>query len=235
MSGLMVYVEVSEKYNWALLPFSYLFNIFWGELQEVIIIGFTPPSFRLPSNFYFYSVAPSNWPPEKWSDAMIQFFSEQPEEHFVFLLCDYWLSRLVDVRGVAACYDYIRNRPEVLRIDLTTDRLYAGGMFDVEAWGCYDVIETPHGTPYQMSIQAAIWNRKLFLSLLQPGKSPWEVETHIQPPETMRVLGTRQCPIRYANAILKGKLDFPQIRTLPSPHKERVFDMIPSEYLQEQS
>jgi hypothetical protein len=73
-----------------------------------------------------------------------------------------------------------------------------------------------------MSTQAGIWNRELMLSLLEPGKNAWEVEMHTQPPSSMRVLGTRQFPVRYANAINKGNIDLAQIEMIPEPHRSRV-------------
>ncbi|KKL91618.1 hypothetical protein LCGC14_1892880 [marine sediment metagenome] len=221
---LRVFVEVSDKYLWTLKPFSYLFNVYWSTLQPVVIGGYKKPDFSLPDNFEFYQIDEENYPAKKWSDGMLRFFRAYNDDHFVFMLSDYWLCRTVDIRGVAACHDYIVERPEVLRIDLTDDRLYAGGRKDIGAWGCYDMIETESDTPYQMSTQAAIWSRKLFLSLLIPGKSPWEVELHTRPPESMRVLGTRQMPVRYANALLKGSVDWHQLRRIPTEHLNHIKD-----------
>lgn len=208
----------SDRNLWAVKPFCYLFNLYWSELQDVVIAGYSPPDFNLPRNFHFYQIDPQPYPAERWSNGLIKACSAITDDHLVLLLEDYWLCRTVDVRGVAACYDYICHRPEVLRIDLTGDRLYAGGMFDVESWGNYDIIETPSGTPYQFSTQAGIWNRRLLLSLLIPGKSGWETEIQTAPPPGMRVLGTRQSPVRYANALLKGALDEHQLALIPHEH-----------------
>jgi hypothetical protein len=91
-----------------------------------------------------------------------------------------------------------------VRLDLSTDRLHNGYRIDAgEAWGHYDIIETPAESEYQMSLQAAIWRRDLLLELLKPGKSAWQVEVHTSPPVTMRVVGTYQHPVRYAN-VFKG-------------------------------
>jgi hypothetical protein len=227
---LRVFVEVSDKYLWTLQPFSYLFNLYWSELQPVIVAGYSRPDFKLPKNFTYHSIDKVNYPAEKWTDGMIKFLRSYDDEHFVFLLCDYWLCRTVDLRGVQACYQYVKDRPNVLRIDLTDDRQYAGGMFDVEAWGNYDIIETPHGTPYQMSTQAGIWNRRLLLSLLRPNVSPWNTEMYTSPPPDMRVLGTRQRPVRYANALLKGNLDVYEISKIVHPHRQYVSRFIPEEF-----
>lgn len=225
-----VYVEINDKYLWLLRPFSYLFNIYWSSLQRVVVAGYSRPDFRLPDNFEYFQIDPHNFPSDRWSDGMIKFLRAMPDEPFVFLLSDYWMIRTVDVRGVAACNDYILTRPNVLRIDLTDDRLFAGGVFDVDMWGSYDIIETPFGTPYQMSTQAGIWNRNLMLELIKPNMSAWDVEINIAPPENMRVLGTRQRPVRYANALNKGKIDKAQIARIPDEHRRTIIEMIPESF-----
>jgi hypothetical protein len=235
MTALRVVVELNDNNIWALRPFIYLFQLNWSELQPVVVCGYNRPEYALPPNFEFYSISNVNYPAERWSDGFIQFLKDQDDKHFVFLLVDYWLSRTVDVRGVGTVADYIQFKDNVLRMDLTADRLYAGGMFDVEAYGCYDIIETPKDTPYQFSTQAGIWNRELMLSLLEPNKSPWDVEVQTQVPETMRVLGTRQYLVRYANAMLKGKLDMSQINMIPEDHRRYVMSMIPAEVLEKSS
>jgi len=231
-SMLKVVCLTSDAYIWAVQPFAYLFNIYWSGLQPVIIGGFKRPGFRLPSNFKFKSISPDNYPSDRWSDGLIALLNSMTDDHFVFVLEDYWLIRTVDLNGVKACHEYVKDRPDVLRIDLTDDRQYAGGVQDVEGWGHYDIVETPHGTPYQFSTQAGIWNRKLLLSLLKPNKTAWETEIHIQPREDMRVLGTRQSPMRYANAILKGKIDLDQIRRIPREHRAHCANLTPKEVLE---
>jgi hypothetical protein len=225
--GLRVFVEVSDNYLWALRPFAHLFNVHWSELQPVVVFGYSNPTFPLPPNFSFFSIDAHNYPAERWSDGFITFLQRQQDEHFVLLLVDYWLCRMVDHRAIASLHDYMRGHPRVLRMDLTADRLYAGGMRDADYWGSLDIIETGVGVPYQLSLQAAIWNRKLMLELLVPGKSPWEVELHTSVPDTMRVLGTRQYPIRYATGVSKGKVDREQLKLIQNPHLDYIMAMIP--------
>lgn len=227
--SIPVYVEVSDKYLWALGPFSYLFNTYWSSLQEVVIFGYNRPDFVLPSNFKFLSISSQNYPAERWSDGFIQFLKMMDTSHFILLLNDYWLCRRVDHAGIVSLHEYAMQHPEVLRVDLTADRLYAGGMYDVEDWGHYDIIETPPETPYQMSTQAGIWNRELLLQLLKHNKSAWEVEIHTHVPSSMRVLGTRQYIIRYANGLLKGKLDVKEVQRIPQPHRSHVQQWFPKD------
>jgi hypothetical protein len=78
-----------------------------------------------------------------------------------------------------------------------------------------------------MSLQAALWNRRLFLDLISPDMSPWDVEAHINPPEGYRVIGTRQYPVRYANGLYKGDVDKNQLLSIEQPHRDVVEGMIP--------
>jgi hypothetical protein len=80
-----------------------------------------------------------------------------------------------------------------------------------------------------MSTQAGIWNRELLLKLLKHNKTAWEVEIQTQVPPEMRILGTRQYPIRYANGILKGKLDVGQIQMIPQPHRSHISQWFPKD------
>jgi len=223
-----VFVEVSDNYLWTLRPFAHLFNVFWSDIQPVVVAGYTKPEFRLPSNFVFHQIAKTNYPAERWSDGMIKFLNSVNDNFFVFMLCDYWITRDVDKIGVDMGLRFMDQHNNVLRYDLTDDRQFAGGILNIGGWGHYDLVESPHGTPYQMSLQAAIWNRELLLQLLVPGKSAWETEIHLHPPEAMRVVGTRQCPLRYANAILKGEIDKDQLRRLPQSHFDIIRRMIPN-------
>jgi hypothetical protein len=222
-----VYVEVSDKYLWALRPFSYLFNIFWSELQPVTVFGYSRPDFDLPTNFRFVSIAEESYPANKWSDGLIEFLLREQETHFVLLLVDYWLCRTVDVGGVGSLADLCRMNPAILRMDLTTDRLYAGSSHDIGYWGHYDLVEAGNDEQYQFSLQASIWNRSSMLSVLERGKTPWEVEVHTTLTPDMRVFGSRQYPVRYANGILKGRLDLKQIDLIQQPHRDAVLRMIP--------
>lgn len=222
-----VFVPTHDGGIWCMRPFSYMFNRMWSDKQQVIFGGFTPPDFSLPNNFRFFQIDAENYPQNKWSNGMIKMLESFPDEYIILMLEDYWLNRKADIRGVNVCIDYMDSHPRVLRIDLTDDRQYAGGVFNVDSAGSYDIVETPPTTPYQMSTQAGLWRKSLLLDLLVPNKSAWEVEIHTSPPGNMRVLGTRQRPITYANALLKGALDHEQIAKIPNEEREVVKKWIP--------
>lgn len=215
---MRVFVITNDHYLWCLHPFAYLFNKYWSESQEVVVAGYSVPKKALPNNFRFHSLARANAPQDKWSDGLMTFLSEMKDDYSVIMLEDYWISRPVDIGFMETAYSYIQSNPNVLRIDLTGDVMHCkGDCRDAYSFGFinhYDIVEKPPGLSYRMSFQAGLWNNKLLLSLLNKNKTPWQVEIQTQVPEHLLVLGTKQWPLRYANAIYKGELDLDEIKKL---------------------
>jgi hypothetical protein len=220
-----VFVYTSDPYIWCLKPFCYLFNTYWSELQEVVVGGFTPPQFQLPANFKFHQISAKPYPKERWSDGLIRFLEDYQDNWFVLLLEDYLLQRTIDHQGVNTIVDYLQmpKNDDVVRFDLTADRLYGKGMRDLESFGHYDIIACDKDAMYEMSLQAAIWNRRNLLKLLRPGMNPWEVEIHTDmTKQPYRVLGTRQWLVRYANLMLKGAVMDYELEHIPEPHRSFI-------------
>lgn len=200
----------SEKYHWALRPFCYLFNLFVSADQRVVVATDTIPTFDLPANFEVHSISNGfPLPKEQWSDGLIEAISHISTPYVLLLLEDYWLTRYVDIGAIPTLTQFCEIHPEIIRMDLTTDRQFNGHAKDAGPWGHYDLVETGPDAEYQMSLQAGIWNRDHLLSILRPGLSPWEVELHLSPAlcerKDLRVFGTKQCPVRYINVSMNGK------------------------------
>jgi hypothetical protein len=227
---IRVFVYTSDPYLWLMKPFSYLFGFFWSDLQEVIVGGFTPPRTPLPPNFHFHQINEKPYPKNKWSTGLIEFLGSFDDDIFILMLEDYLLRRTVDHGGISTLADYMRleKNSDVVRLDLTNDRLNTDGMHDIESWGHYDIISCNKNSMYEMSLQAAIWNRHNLLGILHPGLTPWEVELQTNMVEQpYRVLGTRQFPLRYANLMLKGAVMDYELDNLPEPQRSRVRKWIP--------
>lgn len=193
-----VCVYTHNDAHWCLPPFAYLWNVYWSEQQPVIVSG-GEPSVGLPDNFYWLPV--ESRVKERWSDGLIETLRMVESEIICLMLEDYWLVRYVDWEVLGSLEDYMLNHPNVLRIDLTADRLCSGHAVDIGSWGRCDIIETGWDTPYQWSTQAALWNRKNLLDNLRLELSPWDFELQDKKVESLRVLGTRQWPVRYVNGV----------------------------------
>jgi len=209
---LRVFVITCDKYSWALKGFIHQFQKYWSTLQPVVVAGYTSPDYPLPDNFTFHSIAPEEYPKDKWSTGLIQFLRSIQDDHFVLLLEDYWLCRGVNHQAIGTLHELCTQHIKVLRMDLTDDRQYNGEARDWDVlpyYGYNDIIWTPASSPYQMSLQAGIWNRRLMLEVLKMDESAWQVEiggsaTNLRKREDLIVLGTRQRPVRYANMFRGG-------------------------------
>lgn len=207
---MRIFVLTSDHYIHAVRPFAYLFNRYWSDKQEVIIAGFSPPTFDLPPNFYFHSIGnQADYPLGKWSDALIELLHEYTDDVFALFLEDYWLPRPVNVQAVQMLYDYMLQFRNVLKMDLYSDRLYAGGMTDYNHCGYLDLVRSDPASQYHMSLMAGLWNRELMLRFLIPGENPWQVELEGTPrvaraADEVMVLGTRNMPVRHILAHRRG-------------------------------
>jgi hypothetical protein len=207
---MRVVVSVSDKYLWALHVFAHFFNKYWSPYQEVVVAGYTPPEFKLPDNFTFFSIDKPQYPKERWADGFLKFLNSSDDSDIVLMLEDYWLCRNVDLNAAQSLSAFIdTDRDNILRVDLSADRLYAGGMRDIGYYYKYDIIEAPN-SPYQMSLQTGLWNKRLLKNVLDmlpiDKRSAWDVElegTNIvnNVMTNYRIYGTRQLPIRYVNGM----------------------------------
>lgn len=202
-----IVVLVSDKNLWALKPFLYLFDRYWGARERLVIAGFTDPG---DLGVTFYSLGPqANFPAKNWSDALLVLLeSKIISDRFVLMLEDYWLCRQVDRRALDLLGEYAWAHDDILRLDLTTDRLYSDGLTELGPLEHLDLIEADVRQPYSVSLQAGIWNRKLLQKFIVRGESPWEFEINgsgrLGDRKGMRVIGTRQGPVRYVIGIRQG-------------------------------
>jgi len=204
-----VFVTTNDRHLWILPAFVHLFNKYWSSLQPVVVAGYSRPDFDLPPNFEFHQIAPQNYPVERWSNGVMEFLRSVDDELFIWLLEDMLLTRTVDVRAVSSLADYMGQHREVIRVDLTTDRLYSGGSpgqcQEYEYYGSLDLVWSEPHSPYHLSLQAAIWRREYLLHYMIEGETPWELEMagteRLSCTPDMVVLGTRQFPVRYSLAL----------------------------------
>ena len=207
---MRVIVLTSDKYLSALKPFAWLFNKYWGADQQVLIAGFTPPDFDLPDNFTFHSIgAFSDYPVNRWSDALIKLMHDIPDDVFGLMLEDYWLTRPVYRQAVTMLYDYMRQFEYVARLDLTGDRKNSGQASFYGKCGHLNLVHSDPMSQYHMSMMTGLWRKSHLLSVLIPNETPWEVELQGTPRlREMRhekiVLGTEEWPVKHTLAFRGG-------------------------------
>ena len=200
-------VMTSDKHMPLLLPFSYLFNKYWGPDQAVTVCHYTQPNFLLPENFGYFRIGyQADYPFQKWSDSLIRVLNSIEEETVVIMLEDYWLCREVDRQAVADLNDFAIAEKRILKIDLMSDRLYAASMQDYASLGHLDLIKSSPSSAYHMSLMTGIWRVDNLLSVLIPNESAHDIEirgtTRVREKfEDLLVLGTRQFPVRHPHVV----------------------------------
>lgn len=183
-----IYVLTNNNHLWLLRGFNYLWQKYCG--QPVTIAGFDPPD-NLPPNVNFLSLS-QQLPSTQWSDGLLKMLDAIRHKYFILMLEDFWLYDYVD-------YEYVQElgnmmSDDILRLDLAGNR----ASYKTASKIAQGIVETPAGTPYQMSYQAGIWHKKNLRRVLKPGEDPWESEINGSARvEDLRVLGTKPAAMRY--------------------------------------
>ncbi len=204
---MKIIIPAYSKTYWCLEPFAYLFNKYWKN-QDPVILYYSELDVKIPKNFSTFQIYYKDYPKDKWANGIIEYLKTINDETIILLLEDYWLTRKVSSEIISILNALAEKDKNILRIDLTTDRLYAGGMRDIGYVEYVDLIEAP-GSMYQMSLQAGLWRRDNFLDVLERlndgERSSWGVELTgtviVNNDLNYRVLGTRQYPVRYENGV----------------------------------
>lgn len=190
---------------WCLKPFEYFMQKYWPGIY-VVVAGFS----LVPVSYPMVSMGDiTDYPFGKWSNAVIDFLGYLQDPLVIPWLEDFWPIRRVDERAVSILAQYMLDHPEVARMDLSTDRLYAGNLRNVGAVEHIDLITNDYPVAYACSLQPGIWRRTELLKVLRPDESPYDFEiagTRRMEEAKAIVLGTRQSPVKILIAVQQGKL-----------------------------
>lgn len=201
-----ILITTCDPYLPALRVTLALIEKYW-PVNPIVIVGFKAPDYHLPERATFHSLGDfKDYPIDRYSDQLRDAMQFIEGDTFVFMLDDYWPIRQVDVAGVEYCNEVASYTPNVLRVDLTADRLgsfYPSHPRDLPVYGrCghIDLLQDDPQRDYHMSLMPAVWRKDNWLKVLKTGWSPWKVELEGTPhvrdnyPDLI-VLGTFQCPV----------------------------------------
>lgn len=150
-----------------------------------------------------------DYPVSRWSDGFAKALSKVSDEIVMVLMDDYLMLRGIDDYAVNTFVSYMLANPEVVRFDLSSDRLYANGIQDYEPLEHYDLLISNTTIPYHFSLQSALWRTEKLRKLIVLNESPWETEfragERLANYPQWKVLGSRQVPMRYRIAYQGGK------------------------------
>lgn len=229
---MQIIVMTSDKGQLALTGFFAQWRKYFKPQYNYtgLVCGFTEPyDIRTPHQFKFYSIGEfADYPASRWSDALINVLDNAADDVFLLMLDDYWLTRPVDTTGLKMMFDYMYQFENVIKFDVTSERLFAegGGKYlygynTYNTLGYLDLIKSNHQSPYHLSLWGGLWRRDLLRRFIIPGETAQQIElngTHrlAQVGDELLVLGSRQSPLKHANVIQGGQINHDAMVGIPA-------------------
>jgi len=164
---MKIFVTTCNYTSHLLRGFSYLFNKFWGDSHEVIVLYYDAVP-KLPDNFTCVSVGRMREHKNYWTNALIPIFKSLRDDYFILFLDDFWLKKRVKIKILNSYSRYIKMK--AVRIAISNEVLNRKHI--ITPYG----IETAQDATYRASLQASIWSREYFLRLLKPNRTIWDFE-----------------------------------------------------------
>jgi hypothetical protein len=201
-------ILTSDKHNWLLRGFFHQWQKYAEGYGSVEVAGFTHPG-NLPEGAEFHSIGQfEDYPVEKWSDAVIKYLHTLKDDLVLIMLEDYWLMRPINQEAIKAAETFMLDNPQVMRFDLSSDRMFSRDVQYCEPYGPFDLCWGKGA--YSLSFQAGMFRRELLLEMMRPDETPWQAELNGSDRLNHTpywVMGLMQWPINYFIAMNKGKLD----------------------------
>lgn len=173
---LNVYVSTCNGYDVLLKPFYYLFNKFWGEFQNVVILGYRKPPFELPNNFKFVSLGSEQKNVSDWSTDLRKFFETVNDDFFIYTVEDSFLLHPINHNIMNTLIEYIE-LPNIGRIALNSFSKNKINEFEeIKNYNNFRIGKQSQTGRYKMAALWSIWSKDYMLKYLQPNRNPWDAE-----------------------------------------------------------
>jgi hypothetical protein len=172
------------KYLWAVRPFLYLFNKYWGKQTTVLLFSVAKPDFELPGNVELILFPDSmlingELPLGRFTDAHLWFLEQLHDEVFVYFLPDHWIVAPVDLERVETLYRYTLATPLIVRMNLGYRIGVSQMARSVDTYEGLDITEcVPNRGELKISLTPCFFRTKLLHDLLHPGQDPWRAESY---------------------------------------------------------
>jgi hypothetical protein len=164
-STLSILVASSDGYRDLWEPFFTLFFRYWPDCPYRVYLGANEATYDDPRVTTIRAGSA-----EDWTQSFKAMLEAVPDAHVLVLLEDYLLNRPVDTRRIGDLDAYLTEHDGAcLRVAPIPGA--PRPLPDSDLVG-----ELPVGSPYRLSLQAAIWHRESLLALLRDGESPWQLE-----------------------------------------------------------
>lgn len=155
---------------------SYLFEKYWPG-HEIDFIGFAHPSYALPENHKFISIAPKQeGGSKKWTRYIAEYVNSMTEEFLIFSLDDFFPCCSLDEQMFAVIVEKMKNNSNIGRFCLSYDAFNYCSHELVEMRDGYNIISIDKSALYRISTQPALWRKDYLLKFLEHDWSPWNFE-----------------------------------------------------------
>tara|TARA_R110000824_G_scaffold45728_1_gene132043 strand:+ start:13118 stop:13840 length:723 start_codon:yes stop_codon:yes gene_type:complete len=164
-------LTTSNKYTYVCPLNIHFLNKYWPG-QEVILLGYEEVERlqNLPENVEVHMLGQQDDYGTSWTDALIPFFQNLEEQHFVVLFDDMILMSAVDP-------EVIRRLEEEVVTGRAQKALIGGGMPLTSTTKMENgLLVFDQNMGYRATLHPAIWAKDYFLSFLEPNFSPWQFE-----------------------------------------------------------
>lgn len=195
----------SNEYIHCIEPFAHYWNRFGGAGHEVLVAGYDVAPPALPRNFTFFRIG--RQAAFTWSAGLKRLIFQLDEPLVLLMLEDYFLTERPDWDKIDWLADHMRRHTQIAKADLTEDRLKVPHHPDSHVKG---LIISAWDAPFQASVQAAIWRTSLLWDCLDDTENAWQFEKNgtkrmvrdrRRGQLTQLIVGCREPPMRYANAV----------------------------------
>tara|TARA_R110000823_G_scaffold224841_5_gene352752 strand:- start:4728 stop:5492 length:765 start_codon:yes stop_codon:yes gene_type:complete len=181
VNDVPIYVTTSNGRDNILKVFCHLFNKYWSDDKEVIVVGYDFPKFQMPSNFTFRTMGEQIGGPSEWATDLNVFFSSESVKYFIHTLDDQFLWSLVRFDIMQDLFDKMldvsASRLSLANLRHNNGLIREGKISILDKNEEYDVYDFDQDCEYRVSAGVCLYDIDYFLKYLIPGRTPWQYET----------------------------------------------------------
>lgn len=173
---MKIVVTTSDRYMFLLEGFAYLFNKFWGRDENVTVVCYNKPKFKLPSNFELVSIGKDRGA-NYWCEDFANYLETLDNRYITHLMEDQWLYNYTRLDNYDLLCDLCYEDNKVARAMLHSapDIDYPGST-KYHKSGDTVIYKIPQVIDYKLSIGNSIWKVDYLINNLRKFRSPWDFE-----------------------------------------------------------
>lgn len=165
LRNISVFVASCDMYQDVWKPFFTFFFKYWDDCPFPIYLCANEVEYSHPK---VKTILAGKY--ISWATDCIKCLRKIKTKYIIFLQEDFLLQKPVNTKRLLELVSYTEKRKAACL------RLYPSPPPNKVCEDNPEIGEINKGALYRVSLQAAIWNRKIFLSLLRDGESPWDME-----------------------------------------------------------